>query len=131
MLQELILSNATFSESHLNNIPVGLRRLNLANTKVTDTGFKAMGSRSLLEELNLSGTQISDATLEGIGRNPSWISLRIIDLSNTKVTDEGLKQLSKSLLLHPKAIVLTGTNVTPKGMEAIRSKWGKSCSITY
>lgn len=78
---------------------------------VTDAGLAHVAEIPELQELGLSSTPITDDGLRNISHLKS---LRRLDLSGTLVTDEGLRHLIGLDLLE---LDLSETKVTPEGMD--------------
>ena len=79
-----------------------LRRLHLENTKITDAGLTHLKNLSNLEYLNLYGTQVSDSGLSDL---EGLKNLRALYLWQTKVTPDGVEKLKKAL---PQCQINTG-----------------------
>ena len=89
-----------------------LRRLHLENTKITDAGLTHLKTLTNLEYLNLYGTQVTDSVaseLEGLK------NLRALYLWQTKVTPDGVEKLKKAL---PQCQVNIGWEEPPKADPA-------------
>jgi len=97
--------------------------LNLARTKITDDGLKAIESFKNLRRLHLENTKIGDA---GLTHLKGLVTLEYLNLYGTQVTDSGLDQLSG--LKNLKALYLWQTKVTPAGVETLKSALPK-CEI--
>ncbi len=95
--------------------------LDIARSKVTDGGLKALAGMKNLKELHLEGTAISDA---GIDQLKGLAELEYINLYNTKVTDAGLAKLAGLGKL--KAIYLWQSGVTKAGVAALKAKLPKA-----
>jgi hypothetical protein len=91
--------------------------MDLAKTKVTDAGLKALAGYKNLRELHLEGTSISDAGLDHL---KDLTSLEYLNLYNTKVTDAGLPKLAGLTKL--KSLYLWQTGVTKAGVAALKGK---------
>ncbi len=91
--------------------------LDLARTKVTDAGLKAVAAMKNLNELHLENTGISDA---GLAHLAGLTSLEYLNLYNTKVTDAGLQKLAGLGKL--KALYLWQTGVTKAGVAQLKAK---------
>ncbi|MCX6856190.1 MAG: hypothetical protein NTV80_14940 [Verrucomicrobia bacterium] len=91
--------------------------LDLAKTKVTDTGLKALAGFKNLKELHLEGTGITDAGLDHLA---GLTSLEYLNLYNTKVTDAGMPKLAGLTKL--KSLYLWQTGVTKAGVAALKGK---------
>jgi hypothetical protein len=92
-LKRLILQSTHITDAgleHLKRLP-NLRYLNLENTNITNGGLiHIKGLR--LEELGLSGTNVNDAGLEHLSE---LSTLRNLYLNRTNITDAGLVHLEK------------------------------------
>lgn len=91
--------------------------LDLARTKVTDAGLKAVAAMKNLTELHLENTGISDAGLDHLS---GLAALEYLNLYNTKVTDAGLSKLAGLGKL--KAVYLWQTGVTKAGVAQLKAK---------
>ncbi len=91
--------------------------LDLARTKVTDAGLKAVAAMKNLTELHLEGTGITDAGLDHL---KGLTSLEYLNLYNTKVTDAGLSKIAGLSKL--KSLYLWQSGVTKAGVAQLRSK---------
>lgn len=91
--------------------------LNLANTKVTDSGLAALEPLKNLEKLHLEKTTITDA---GLVHLRGLTHLTYLNLYGDQISDAGLKELYglKSL----KELYLWQTKVTPTGVEALKKE---------
>jgi hypothetical protein len=91
--------------------------LDLARTKVTDGGLKAIAAFKNLTELHLEGTGITDA---GLDQLKGLAALEYLNLYNTKVTDAGMPKLAGLTKL--KALYLWQTGVTKAGVAQLKTK---------
>jgi hypothetical protein len=91
--------------------------LDLARTKVTDAGLKAVAAMKNLTELHLENTGITDAGLDHL---TGLAALEYLNLYNTKVTDAGLSKLAGLGKL--KAVYLWQTGVTKAGVAQLKAK---------
>ncbi len=91
--------------------------LDIARSKVTDGGLKAIAGMKNLKELHLEGTAIGDAGLDHL---KGLAELEYINLYNTKVTDAGVAKLAGLGKL--KAIYLWQSGVTKAGVAALKAK---------
>ncbi|MDZ4404920.1 c-type cytochrome domain-containing protein [Prosthecobacter sp.] len=91
--------------------------LDIARSKVTDGGLKALAAMKNLKELHLEGTGIGDAGLDHL---KGLAELEYINLYNTKVTDAGVAKLAGLGKL--KAIYLWQSGVTKVGVVALKAK---------
>jgi hypothetical protein len=78
----------------LEGLPL-LTRLDLSRTAVTDLCMAPI-LRSSLGGLNLSGTAATDQTVELLIEQPETIHLRMVDLTDTRVTEEKVRRLGRS-----------------------------------
>jgi len=95
--------------------------LDIARSKVTDAGLKAVAAMKNLKELHLEGTTIGDAGLDHL---KGLAELEYLNLYNTKVTDAGLAKLASLGKL--KAIYLWQSGVTKAGVAALKAKLPKA-----
>ena len=79
-----------------------LRRLSLADTKITSAGLAHLRGLSRLESLSLDWTGVDDA---GIANLKALPELRYLSLHLTAVTDGGGQELQGAF---PKAIIMAG-----------------------
>jgi serine/threonine protein kinase len=100
----------------LGRLPL-LQHLVLANTTTSDDDLSSLAGIPSLEALNLSGTQITDTGLRSI----SSIRLRILDLSKTKISNDGLKILCDDYGVGGNVAVLnlSGTGITDAGVQSL------------
>lgn len=91
--------------------------LDLARTKITDSGLKAVAAMKNLKELHLENTAIGDAGLDHL---KSLTELEYLNLYNTKVTDAGAQKLSGLAKL--KSLYLWQTGVTKAGVAQLKQK---------
>ncbi|MBN8419972.1 MAG: hypothetical protein J0L73_13725 [Verrucomicrobia bacterium] len=95
--------------------------LDIARSKVTDAGLKALAGMKHLKELHLEGTGITDA---GLDQLKGLTELEYLNLYNTKVTDAGMGKLAGLSKLN--AIYLWQSGVTKAGVAALRAKLPKA-----
>ncbi|HYF33775.1 MAG TPA: c-type cytochrome domain-containing protein, partial [Prosthecobacter sp.] len=91
--------------------------LDLARSKVTDAGLKAVAAMKNLTELRLDGTAVTDAGLDHL---KGLAALEYLNLYNTKVTDAGIQKLAGLPKL--KALYLWQTGVTKAGVAQLKAK---------
>jgi hypothetical protein len=89
--------------------------LNLANTKVTDSGLAALEGMKNLHRLHLEKTGITDA---GLSHLKGLTALEYLNLYNTAVTDAGVSDLSNLKAL--KNVYLWQSKVTDTGAETLK-----------
>jgi len=97
--------------------------LNLARTKITDDGLKALEPLKNLRRLHLENTKIGDT---GLTHLKGLVTLEYLNLYGTQVTDSGIEQLSG--LKNLKALYLWQTKVTPAGVATLKKSLPK-CEI--
>lgn len=107
----------------LSPVSTQVETLNLARTKITDDGLKAVEPLKNLRKLHLENTKIGDA---GLTHLKGMTSLEYLNLYGTQVTDSGLQQLEG--LKNLKALYLWQTKVTPSGVEKLQKALPK-CQI--
>lgn len=122
------LSDARFDEDNLKylNGPL-VEVIILKNTKVTDKGVKLF-SPPLLRTLDLANTLITDETLKRI---TGFYDLKDVDVSSTNVTDAGVDFLVKGSgprYISLRKINLKDTKITIKSVEALKKRF-KSCEV--
>jgi hypothetical protein len=91
--------------------------VDLARSKVTDTGLATVSKMSSLERLHLENTAVTDA---GIANLAGLRSLEYINLYGTKVTDAGIAKLAEVKSL--KKLFVWQTGVTKAGAQALEAK---------
>lgn len=94
----------------LNDLTVELR-----NVPLTDAGLKSLLASVKLTGLDVSGSKISDRGLSELATQRS--RLRLLDLSFTQVSDEGLKSVSG--LAELRHLSLIGCPITDRGADSI------------
>jgi hypothetical protein len=106
------------TDAELANLaPIGTQvyALNLAGTKVTDSGLSAIASLPNIRVLHLEKTGIGDA---GLAHVKGLANLEYLNLYGTQVTDAGLDQLAG--LKNLKNVYLWQSKVTDAGAEKLR-----------
>ena len=89
-LQETRITDSTLK--HLSNSKNKLRSINIAACQfVTNIGMNHISKLLHLESLNVGHTCLEDETL---GKLCGVLSLRRLDISNSKITDEGFQYIS-------------------------------------
>jgi hypothetical protein len=91
-----------------------LHLLDLASTKITDTGLRHIAALTHLRELSLSRTMITDAGLQFL---KDLHELQVLLLYRTAVTDAGMVQLRN--LRNLKLVELKHTGVTDAALEIL------------
>jgi RNA polymerase sigma factor (sigma-70 family) len=141
-LSSLDLSQTNVTDAGLKDLGQlsNLSTLNLANTKVTSRGLRELAGLKKLAELTLDGNQLTDECLRVLRemnklqalttrawRDRSAIKTRTLrdivefNLSDTRVTDAGLKELAG--LENLTSLALGGSKITPAGLkELVRFK---------
>jgi hypothetical protein len=84
--------------------------LDLSRTSVTDLGLASI-AQCCPNSLNLSGTRVTDATVRLIEQQAERFPNRNIDLTDTQVTEERVRELGKS---HWMMLVTYGSSKSPK-----------------
>jgi hypothetical protein len=95
--------------------------LNLANTKVTDSGLVALDGMKNLHRLHLEKTAVTDA---GLAHIKGLASLEYLNLYSTGVTDAGILDLStlkglKSLYLWQSKVTNSGADNLKKSLPSV------------
>jgi hypothetical protein len=87
--------------------------LDLSNTAVTDAGMKHL-AEARIRMIDLSGTKVGNQGLKELLRIPS---LTILNLGNTQITNDGLK----FLLDNPNvdSLSLENLNITDEGLKYV------------
>jgi len=138
----LNLDHTEASDKDLVNLPsgIGLKRLTLVATAVSDAGCGDLAGHAdlthldvrltfvadegvaklatlrNLEQLRLAQTWVTDSGLKPLRRLPR---LMLLDLRDTAVTDEGLRILAESKSL--KQLLLKNSDVTSEGVASLQS----------
>jgi hypothetical protein len=94
--------------------------VNLSGVTITDETIRQVKALGRVSELNLSKSSVTDDQLGLIQQQGLTTLLLKVDLSHTAITDAGLGQLDNLVLLNH--LNLTGTKVTPSGVERFRRK---------
>lgn len=104
-------------EDALDLIPLAhVQSLNLALTRIGDSGAKVISRMTDLRSLFLYGAQVNDATLARIG---GLTHLESLDLRSTEITNAGLVHLQR---LHQlKALHLCNTEITDAGVASLKT----------
>jgi hypothetical protein len=90
-----------------------LKFLELSGSDVTDAGMEHLQALTSLEVLNLAGTRITDSGLQCLS---GLTSLYRLDLHDTKVTGLGLRHLKR---LDVECVDLSHSKVTDEGMKEV------------
>ncbi|MEO1528933.1 MAG: hypothetical protein AAFX06_26225 [Planctomycetota bacterium] len=103
--------------------PTPGERLEQLNAKITNLGDGNY-------DVDLSGTKLSDADfpyIHGFSNNRGQVGVRVLDLSNTDVTDKTLDaMIMQTLFCPPKGIqvlVLENTGVTLDGIKRYQERY--------
>lgn len=94
-----------------------LRWLDLSGLPATDAEIASLKNCGKLDQLFLDSTKITAAALPLIATQ--FPNLEELDLSNVQISDESLPVLGKLRKL--KTLHLTGSNVSPAGVQKLRS----------
>jgi hypothetical protein len=84
--------------------------LDLARTSLTDQGMASI-AKCCPNTLNLSGTRVTDATIRLIEQQGEQFPTRSIDLTDTQVTEESVRQLGHD---RPMMLIKYGPSTSPK-----------------
>ena len=93
---------------------VGLRRLRLDHTTITDRGLAEMTALINLTTFSAAHTQVSDSGLKVLS---ALTNLETLTLDGTMVTDAGIPHLLK--MPHLLSVSLRNTGVTPEGIRSL------------
>lgn len=88
-----------------------LTSLNLARSKIRDSGLVNLKGLTQLQSLNLGGTKITDAGLKNL---ESLININELQLWSTKITNKGLEFLTGLKNIH--TLGLGGSRITNAGL---------------
>ena len=106
--------------------------LSLADTRVTDAAVQRIADHPMLSSLNLSGTKITDKGMRSFIKIHKVHSASFV---GTDITDAGLEILEKRLDVDPYRlglIDLTDTKVTEVGIRKLAKAWeGRQINIIY
>jgi len=94
--------------------PESLTKLLLGHTSVTDAALKSLGKATQLQWLDLTGTKITDEGAVHLGGAVNMVDL---NLEGTGITDQSLRVIEKFERLEQ--LDLSGTNVTDQGMSSV------------
>jgi hypothetical protein len=94
--------------------------VDLSGKQIPDDTFELLKKLGPVAELNLSNTNFTDAQAEKLNDPEVGGLLLKLNLGHTPLTDAGLEKLTKLFAL--KELVLTGTQVTPAGVERFRQE---------
>lgn len=117
-LQELDLSSTVVSDGGLEALvsQKNLRTLNLRKTLVTGTGLIHLAANRKLAKLDLTDCPVTDESFEVVTNLP--LSLQVLSLSNTPITDRSLERLQ--MLLNLQELSLSQTRVSGKGLANLK-----------
>lgn len=117
-LTKLLLGDSDLTDEGLAKLRglTQLAVLSVANTQVDGSAFDGDGGFSGLDHLRADGSQIGDRGAELVAKLPQ---LRLLNLSNTKVTDAGCAHLGQSSLVK---LNLNYNKVTDLGASALRGE---------
>ncbi len=114
-LQHLSLVDGAVTGAGVENFAV-LRSLILSGTKANDSALKNIDRLRQLEVLDLQDTKVTDDTISVVKR---CLQLRNLKLSGTEITDAGVKQLGS--LRNLSVLSLDRTKITHESMSALAS----------
>jgi Leucine-rich repeat (LRR) protein len=104
----------------------GLRSLNLDRTEVSNRGLSELSGFSMLEKLSLwKAKRVDDKVAATIAALKGLVTL---DISETQVTDVGLKQIGTVPKL--RHLYARGTSITSAGVEAFR-RANPNCQVSW
>jgi hypothetical protein len=115
---EFVSSAATTTDQQidlLSKVAPQLYDLNLAGTKVTDEGLKALDNMTNLHRLHLEKTAVTDA---GLAHLKNLSNLEYLNLYHTAVSDAGVEQLQGLKKL--KNVYLWESKVTDAGADNLK-----------
>ena len=115
---EFVSSAATTTDQQidlLSKVAPQLYDLNLAGTKVSDDGLKALDNMTNLRRLHLEKTAVSDA---GLSHLKNLGNLEYLNLYHTSVSDTGVEQVQGLKKL--KNVYLWESKVTAAGAENLK-----------
>jgi hypothetical protein len=115
---EFVSSAATTTDQQIDllaKVAPQLYDLNLAGTKISDDGLKALDNMSNLRRLHLEKTAVTDA---GLSHLKNLNNLEYLNLYHTSVSDAGLAQLQGLKKL--KNVYLWQSKVTDEGAETLK-----------
>ena len=100
-------------------VPLGehVMWLNLANTKVTDSGLASLEPLKNLQRLHLEKTQVTDA---GLAHLKGLANLQYLNLYGTAVTDAGIAQLAD--LKNLKELYVWQSKVSEAGAQSLHKQ---------
>lgn len=92
-MRQLVLANTPTTDVHLDHLrsTLGLERLDLSGTRISDEGIEKIANLPLLHDLALDRTGITDRSLKRLGT----MRLQQLTVGNTRITDQGIKQLAQ------------------------------------
>lgn len=94
--------------------------VDLSSAAVDDDTLAQLDELQTITELNLSGAAITDEQMKSLASRPATGPLLKLDISNTPVTDAGLLAFAELPLIFQ--ITVTGSKVSPAGIESFRQK---------
>lgn len=106
----LDLSNTRITDKSLKFLEKapGLALLDVSRTQITDKGTESIARLPRLGTLRLAGTAATDHGIDILVRGQGSRSLGSVDLTDTKVTEDGVRKLSKAFrsiyIKHPGAV---------------------------
>lgn len=115
LLESLEIAESEISDAGFGKLLAkeGLERLTVSSSLITGEDLFSLEDSVSVTNLTLSGCPVSDRGLEAIARRLP--QLKILGLSQTEITDEGLRHLSHLEDLYQ--ITLYKTKVTDAGLQ--------------
>ena len=116
-IQNIDISHTSISDKGLTKIAQHdkLTKLNLYETKISDSGATVIGTLSFLIVLNVGYTDFGDKAMNAICEGCP--NLGVLDVINTKLTDDGTKNLSKLSKLRD--LCISDCSISNKGMSFV------------
>jgi len=98
-----------------------LKVVDLSKNKILDEGIKSIVKANWLqlEQLNLCCTGLTKDGIETLSKDNNWPNLKVIDLSNNKISDAGLESLVQANWSQLERLNLCCTRITTDGMKIL------------
>jgi hypothetical protein len=126
-LQSLDVAGSKLTDSGMEIISrfTSLKELDIRSTRITSRGAQCLRSTPLLEKLILYDTQIDDAANEILG---GLENLAELNVSGTKLTDKAVSHLGR--LSRLECLDISSTKISEKGLQDLKSRLSES-EIVY